>query len=92
MNKKIAFILIILIWSVALGFAITRGNRFRRGGSNFTVNRSVCIGCGLCVGVCPVKNAITFKQGVYKPIIDPELCNRCGACLSVCPVQAVEIR
>lgn len=46
---------------------------------------SECIGCGACVGECPV-SCITEADGVYK--IDESACISCGACAGSCPVGA----
>jgi coenzyme F420 hydrogenase subunit gamma len=46
------------------------------------VNQSLCMGCGLCVGSCPVR-AIEMVYG--KPQIDTSLCIKCGACYAQCP-------
>lgn len=50
------------------------------------VDKSICIGCGTCVSVCPV-DAIKMVDG--KAQIDKSICIHCGACESVCPVQAI---
>lgn len=44
-----------------------------------------CIGCGACVGECPV-GAISEADG--KCVIDSGACLDCGACAGVCPVGA----
>jgi len=45
-----------------------------------------CIGCGACVGECPVD---AISEGTpYE--IDPATCIDCGACAAVCPVSAIE--
>ncbi len=46
-----------------------------------------CIGCQLCIGECPVVNAIVMEDGVAK--IDPEACIGCGKCVDICPTVAV---
>lgn len=46
-----------------------------------------CIGCELCVGICPIIAAIWMEGGVAK--INPEECIGCGKCLDVCPTDAV---
>jgi hydrogenase-4 component H len=45
-----------------------------------------CIGCKLCVQVCPVE-AITLEDG--KPVIQLTKCISCGECENVCPRRAI---
>ena len=45
-----------------------------------------CVGCGFCVGVCPLKN-IQLKEG--KPVWNGN-CTQCMACICGCPVEAIE--
>lgn len=53
------------------------------------VNKEVCVGCGACLGVCPVE-AISMENGKAK--IDQNKCIKCGACESMCPVGAINIK
>jgi ferredoxin len=46
-----------------------------------------CIGCGQCVGVCPVE-AIKLEDGIA--IISDE-CVECGVCVGECPSEAISI-
>lgn len=50
------------------------------------VNKETCIGCGTCIGACPV-GAIAFNGD--KAEINKELCIGCGTCVAVCPVGAI---
>ncbi len=65
-----------------------------------------CIGCGLCVPVCPVEVAADADQvtsprkAIYLPnalavpqtySIDVETCTRCGACAEACPTGAIDL-
>ncbi|MHA1334052.1 MAG: polysaccharide pyruvyl transferase family protein [Candidatus Odinarchaeia archaeon] len=48
----------------------------------------ICIGCGLCSGVCE-RNAIKMvknESGLLVPHLDPGKCNNCGVCVKVCPM------
>ena len=51
------------------------------------VNEEKCIGCGACVGVCPI-SAITMEDS--KAIISDD-CIECGACASACSQEAITL-
>jgi len=51
------------------------------------INKEKCVGCGICVNICPV-NAISIEDG--KASIDQEKCIHCGKCLNICPTNAIE--
>ena len=49
-----------------------------------------CVGCGLCVAVCPHR---VFEMREDKAAItDKDLCMECGACSLNCPVEAIELK
>lgn len=52
-----------------------------------TINRDTCIGCGACVGVCPV-GALSMDDEM-KSVVDEGTCIDCGSCVSACPVEAI---
>lgn len=51
------------------------------------VNQDTCIGCGACVGVCPV-GALSMNDE-SKSVCDEGTCIDCGACVATCPVEAI---
>ena len=63
--------------------------------TNFQVDREKCIGCGLCVKVCP--GGVLYLDGEQKCAMQPIAdfgwngCWRCEHCLAVCPKGAISI-
>lgn len=53
------------------------------------IDKNKCIGCGACVGICPVEAISMDDEG--KSQIDTEKCIKCGACEATCPVEAIKI-
>lgn len=63
------------------------------------LDRTLCIGCGLCVDICP-KEAVAFssasisggrliKRGTVD--IDENVCVFCGVCVVLCPLKALKL-
>lgn len=51
------------------------------------VPNDLCVGCGVCAGICP-KNALKIEwnnYGEYAPVEKKNECVGCGLCLPVCP-------
>jgi ferredoxin len=44
-----------------------------------------CVGCSLCVPVCPVEAISCYGRAVVN-----EACTECLACIEYCPVGALE--
>lgn len=52
-----------------------------------TVDKDTCIGCGACVGGCPVGALSMDDEG--KSQCDAGTCIDCGSCVGTCPVSAI---
>ena len=52
------------------------------------LKRELCVGCGVCAGICPAK-AITIVKGRAK--IARKKCIRCFCCQEFCPKSALKV-
>lgn len=57
-------------------------------GLTATVDPKKCMGCGLCVEVCPVE-AIRLEDEVA--VVDAQSCTGCRACVRECPNKAISM-
>ncbi len=57
-------------------------------GVQFSVNRDICTGCGVCKKSCMYEAINITKVGA---VIRDDLCDRCGMCYEVCPERAINI-
>ena len=53
----------------------------------YKIDKSKCIGCHSCMGMCPVGAISVDANG--KCVIDATKCISCGTCASICPVGAI---
>ena len=49
-----------------------------------------CIGCGMCIDVCP-HAVFAIKEEKCK-IVDRDACMECGACARNCPTEALSVK
>ena len=54
------------------------------------LNREKCVGCGICLVVCP-HEVLSMNNGHVR-IENRDLCMECGACARNCPADAVTVR
>jgi len=54
------------------------------------VKNDLCIGCGICAGICPQKNLEVQdnKYGEYHPSKIKDCSPECGLCLEICPFNS----
>lgn len=92
-------------WPGNIGGVITQGNavashvlriiskpQVEVEGSTANINQDVCVGCEICIKICPY-GAITKEEGEDgKVFVRDVLCKGCGLCGATCPHLAIKIR
>ena len=63
--------------------------RYIRGVATLMLNQDRCIGCGICVQVCP--HRVFVCENRRAQIVDADGCMECGACSLNCPAGALEV-
>lgn len=54
------------------------------------VDREKCVGCGMCLEVCPHSVLELADKKIF--IADRDACMECGACAMNCPVLAISVQ
>lgn len=53
--------------------------------SNINIGKRLCIGCGVCSGICDYIKMIMDDTGAFIPQVDLNKCKQCGKCVMICP-------
>lgn len=53
-------------------------------------NPGKCIGCGMCIDVCP--HQVFQLESSKAQIVDRDRCMECGACAKNCPAEAITVQ
>nr|MDE5967273.1 EFR1 family ferrodoxin [Lachnospiraceae bacterium] len=62
-------------------------NKTMRYTDKVRIDANECVGCGKCVGLCPMKN-LKIEQGLAKA---GDRCTMCYRCINNCPKQAITL-
>lgn len=63
------------------------GHKTKEYSSKLKINSDKCVGCGLCVKLCPMNN-LTVAQG---KAVSGNQCTMCYRCINKCPKQAITL-
>jgi len=66
-----------------------KGFRYLKDVATLSLDRTTCVGCGMCVTVCP--HRIFGLRDQKAEITDFDACMECGACAKNCPVDAINV-
>jgi NAD-dependent dihydropyrimidine dehydrogenase PreA subunit len=58
--------------------------------TSLTLSREKCIGCGICLTVCP--HGVFALDNGKAAILKRDNCMECGACMVNCPTKALEVK
>lgn len=62
-------------------------NKTKNYSDKIKINKDKCIGCGLCVQLCPMNNLLISKNVVFQN----NKCTMCYRCVNSCPKQAITL-
>ncbi|MFH1035443.1 MAG: mercury methylation ferredoxin HgcB [Pseudomonadota bacterium] len=64
--------------------------RYLKNVTTLRLDAARCVGCGLCVTVCP--QAVLALEDGKAAIQDRDACMECGACANNCPSAAISVQ
>ena len=64
--------------------------QYLKGVASLRANPELCLGCGLCVQVCP--HGVLELRDKRVRVARRDDCMECGACVSNCPAEALWVR
>lgn len=64
--------------------------RYLRDVVTLSLDPTRCIGCGMCVAVCP--HGVFRLENRVAAIADRDGCMECGACAKNCPTAAISVQ
>lgn len=71
-----------LEWTRSQGIEISERS------SEISIDRDVCVDCGLCTGVCPTE-ALQMDKHTWRLTFERNRCVMCEQCIPTCPVAAI---
>lgn len=66
------------------------GTRYIKNVVTLKLDSSRCVGCGMCLEVCPHEVFVMEKRVIR--LQDKDACMECGACARNCPAGALYVR
>ncbi|HBU70492.1 MAG TPA: ferredoxin [Elusimicrobia bacterium] len=61
------------------------------GSVTVAIDREACVGCGVCVAMCPQNILYIDGKSGKCEVTDHSKCDRLAGCERVCPVEAIKI-
>lgn len=55
------------------------------------VSKEKCIGCKVCLSICPEPNVFLFIKEEKSVEVNEKRCKGCGLCVTVCSKQALSV-
>lgn len=63
---------------------------YLKGVATLRLEQEICIGCGMCLTVCP-QEVFSMAEGKAF-IVEQDACMECSACKVNCPVDAIRVQ